>query len=404
VTGSVAERRPHAPLALVVAVTVTGIMANALLAPTIPDILAEFDQDDARSGLLVATVSVSGVVLAPLVGILADRHGRRLVLVPCLTLFGIAGLAVAAAPTFQLVLLARFIQGAGSAGLINLSVILIGDRFEGAELTRYLGRNSAVITVSLGTMPLFAGVVSDAVGWRWALVPYGLGIITAAAAWLALADDRPIRDSNGSAPGIGAQFVQMFGLLRLQGFGPLVLSGWAVFVVIFGLFLAVLPVHLDVLFGLDGTARGAVLAAPAITSTIAAGNLVRVRTRLGRSRTLMVASLVFAVSFLAIAGAPTVWLVVAGAACYGFGEGVMVPSLQNAAVDLSPPDQRGAGVSLLVGWSRLGQTMGPLGAGALVGWTNTRWPFVVGATLMGLVALLHARKLLPDVPVDPPPR
>jgi hypothetical protein len=71
--------------------------------------------------------------MAPVVGVLADRYGRRAVLVPCLVGIGTFGLISALAPTFELLLLAWLLQDIGAAGLINLAVVLIGDHWTGIE-------------------------------------------------------------------------------------------------------------------------------------------------------------------------------------------------------------------------------------------------------------------------------
>ncbi|MGA7096438.1 MAG: hypothetical protein WB245_02600, partial [Acidimicrobiia bacterium] len=60
----------------------------------------------------------------------------------------------ALAPTFNLLLLARLVQGIGSSGLVNLAVVLIGDHWSGVERTRLVGRNSAVLTIGLAGLPL----------------------------------------------------------------------------------------------------------------------------------------------------------------------------------------------------------------------------------------------------------
>ena len=122
------------PLLLIYSVTVTGILNNTLIGPAIPDILAAFDQPTSRAGLLVASGALPGIVVAPLIGVLADRFGRRRVLVPCLVVFGVGGGLAALAPSFALLLLLRLIQGAGGAGLINLAVVIIGDHWTGTCL------------------------------------------------------------------------------------------------------------------------------------------------------------------------------------------------------------------------------------------------------------------------------
>ena len=90
------------PLPLIFSITITGILANTLVGPAIPDILEAFDQPDSRAGLFVAAGTLPGIVMAPVIGVLADRFGRRAVLVPCLVAFGTFGLLSALAPTFPI--------------------------------------------------------------------------------------------------------------------------------------------------------------------------------------------------------------------------------------------------------------------------------------------------------------
>ncbi|MGB0147584.1 MAG: MFS transporter, partial [Ilumatobacteraceae bacterium] len=67
----------HRVLPLVFAVTLTGIMANSLVSPLLPDILDTFDQSAGSAGPLVAAASLPGIFLAPIIGFAADRWGRR---------------------------------------------------------------------------------------------------------------------------------------------------------------------------------------------------------------------------------------------------------------------------------------------------------------------------------------
>ena len=99
------------PLPLIFSITITGILANTLVGPAIPDILEAFDQPDSSAGLFVAAGTLPGIVMAPVIGVLADRFGRRAVLVPCLVAFGTFGLLSALAPTFPTLLALRLLQG-----------------------------------------------------------------------------------------------------------------------------------------------------------------------------------------------------------------------------------------------------------------------------------------------------
>ncbi|MDH3251010.1 MAG: MFS transporter, partial [Acidimicrobiia bacterium] len=242
------SRRP--PLQLIFAITLTGILNNTLITPAIPDILAELELPSDRSGILVASGSLAGIVLAPVIGLLADRFGRRSVLTICLVIFGVFGLTAAVAPTFEILLASRFLQGVGSAGLINLAVVLIGDHWSGFERTKLVGRNSAVLTVGLAALPLLSGTITEVAGWRAAFSIYTVAFATAGWAWLSLGGRRP-----AEPPSLRNQLAGAGAVIRTPVVAMTILSGFFVFVAIFGLMLTVLPVYLAERFGLGASAR-----------------------------------------------------------------------------------------------------------------------------------------------------
>lgn len=370
---------------LILAITGTGIMGNTLLAPAIPDILDDFGISDAGAGLLIAASSFPGILMAPVIGVLADRLGRRRVLVPCLATFGVFGTAAALAPSFAFLVAARFGMGLGAAGLINLAVVLIGDHWEPGDRTRLIGRNAAFLTVCLALMPPIGGVLTDLGTWRLALAPYSLAAVTAIVAWRMLPPDRP--DASVS---LRTQLGGVGEVVRRPAVIMVLVGGTASFVLIFGIFLSTLPIHLENEFGFGASMRGLFLALPAITSTLVAFNLQRIRTKLSANALLAACSLMFAAGFLLIGASEAIALVALGCMVYGMGEGAMIPTLQSRAVELSPPEHRGAVVAVYVGASRLGQTVGPLGAAALFGATSTFFVIHVGAVLAIALTMLFA--------------
>jgi ACDE family multidrug resistance protein len=365
------------PLPLIFSITITGILANTLVGPAIPDILDAFDQPDARAGLFVAAGTLPGIVMAPIIGVLADRFGRRAVLVPCLVAFGLFGLLSAFAPSFEALLALRLLQGLGSAGLINLAVVLIGDHWTGIERARLVGQNAAVLTASLAIFPPIGGLLTELGGWRLSFAPYAIGLVTAGAVHRRLDAARPaggvtVRAQLGGAR-VAVRHRDVLGSISI---------GFVIFMLIFGLFLTALPLHLEREFGLGPALRGLVIAAPALTSTIAALRLGRLRARFGAVTLLTGASVLFTVAFVVIGVAGTLPLLVAGTMLYGAGEGVFIPTLQDVVSGASPPAQRGAVVAVWVGAARAGQTVGPLATAGIYGAIGTGATFVVG----GLVA------------------
>lgn len=367
-------------MTLILLVTVTGILNNTLLSPAIPDILEEFGQDSARAGVLVAVGSSAGIVLAPLIGFLADRYGRRRVLTVCLVVFGVFGITSALAPSFPVLLAARFLQGFGSAGLINLAIVLIGDHWSGADRTRQLGRNSVALTVGLAVLPVASGWITEVFSWRLALGLYALAFGVAGSVWLQVVDpERP------PATPIRAQLAGAFRVAREPVAATTIWLGLLIFIMIFGVFLAAFPVHLAERFDLEAGTRGVVLALPAVTSTIAALNLARLRHALSASSLVGVASATLGVAFVLLGLGPVLGLVVIGALLYGFGEGALIPTLQDVLSAESSDEHRGSLIALWVGAVRLGQTVGSLLATVAIGVVGTGTTIVLGAGIAVVV-------------------
>lgn len=369
------------PFALVLAVTLTGIMGHVLLIPALPDVAADLGVSTDRVGLLLAATTAPGIVLAPAIGVLADRFGRRRVLVPCLALFGVSGGLAAFAPGFGVLVALRGLQGVGSAGLINLAVVIIGDQWDGMERARRIGRNAATLTASLVVLPPVGGLLAEVGGWRATFFPYWMALATAAAV---------VRWLPPSPPGartLRGQLAAARPALRSWSvLGPMVL-GAAVFLLIF-LLLTVLPVYLDEQFGLSAGGRGLVLALPAATSTLGALSIGRLAARTGTT-TVVLTGLVGVTAGLAlVAAVPLLPAVAAGLLVYGSGEGLLVATLQEAVAGEAPPASRGAVIATWVGFARAGQTAGPVLAGVGLA-TGARWTLGAASAAAALLAAGH---------------
>jgi len=375
------SRRPS--LAFIFTVTLTGILSNTLVTPAIPDILSDFGRSRDQAGLLVATGSMAGIVIAPVAGFLADRFGRRIVLTVCLGIFGVFGGLAALAPSFELLLLARFLQGVGSAALVNLAVVLIGDNWSGVDRTRLIGRNSAVLTVGLASIPILSGAITEAAGWRVTFAIYTVALGTAAAAWVVLDGRRPV-----DPPHVREQFGEALVVLKRPVLRASLLSGLLVFIAIFGLFLTVLPVHLAEVFGMEAGARGLLISLPAVTATLASFNLGRMRT-LASARTVVIfSSVVLVVAYVTLGLTTTIAVTVVATLMYGTSEGLFIPMLQDLTLGDAPDEHRAVVIAVWVGFARLGQTIGPLLAGVAMGFLGTGPTFVAGSAIAGLILLV----------------
>lgn len=373
------------PMWLIFSLTVTGILGNILVAPALPELAADLGVSDGSAALVITAATLPGIVLAPVIGVLADRFGRRRVLIPCLVAFGGFGLAGALAPTLGVLLALRVGQGFGSAGLINLAVVLIADHWDGAERARRIGQNAAVLTSSLAVLPLLGGTLADLGGWRLTFAPYGLGLVTALVVALRLPPLGRRLDVS-----LADQLRDVPGALRVPSVARTLLVGVVVFVLLFGLVLTTLPFHLDRRFGLSPREIGLLLAVPAVSSTVVALNLGRIRRSVSSGRLVAWGLVLLAVAFVGMGAAGSAALIGAVSVVYGVGEGLVVPSLQDRVAEGAPAAVRGTVIAVWVGAVRAGQAAGPALAGALIGHGVTT-VFVGGAVLALLVAPVLAR-------------
>ncbi|MBI6941568.1 MFS transporter [Pseudomonas putida] len=101
-------------------------------------------------------------------GSLADRFGRRRMLLLGLVVFGIASLACGAAPSLLFLDLARAAKGVGAAMLLTSALAAIGHRFhEPQERMRAWAFWGACMGATITFAPLAGGMIASTLGWRW---------------------------------------------------------------------------------------------------------------------------------------------------------------------------------------------------------------------------------------------
>jgi EmrB/QacA subfamily drug resistance transporter len=125
------------------------------------------------------TVVVASLLL--LAGGLADRVGRRRILLIGLALFSSASLACSAAPAVGVLIAFRAIQGLGGAMLNPVAMAIIANTFtDPRERAHAIGIRGAMFGVSMAFGPLLGGLLTETVGWRSIFlinVPLGLAAI-----------------------------------------------------------------------------------------------------------------------------------------------------------------------------------------------------------------------------------
>ena len=136
------------------------MMMVAIIVPAFPRMVAALGITEQSVGLLITVYTIPSFLLTPLAGIMADRWGRRRLLVPSLFLFGIFGTACAFAPDFKTLLILRVLQGIGGAPLGGITGAIIGDLFSGQKRVEAMGLNTTVMYMGYIIYPLIGGALA----------------------------------------------------------------------------------------------------------------------------------------------------------------------------------------------------------------------------------------------------
>ncbi|MDB5617640.1 multidrug effflux MFS transporter [Tardiphaga sp.] len=134
--------------------------------PGLPAIETTF-ADAAGNGPLTLSLFLAGFASAPLIcGPLADRFGRRAILLDGLLLFSIAAGACAWAPSFTVLLVCRMLQGLAAGACAILPFAIVRDVFEHGTARHQLSRIAAVVGIAPMFAPVLGGWVMSFSGWR----------------------------------------------------------------------------------------------------------------------------------------------------------------------------------------------------------------------------------------------
>ena len=179
--GSAAAGRPMSLLRITLvlgALEAFGPLSMDLYLPQLPQLAHSLGTSDA---LAQATMSVCMIGLGLgqlLAGPLSDRFGRKRPLVVGVVLFAVLSAVCAFAPSIEVLLAARLLQGvAGSAGVV-ISMAVARDLFHGVELSRMLSLLALVTSLTPIIAPVIGGQLARFMDWRGIfLVLAGVGVV-----------------------------------------------------------------------------------------------------------------------------------------------------------------------------------------------------------------------------------
>ncbi|MEV0295191.1 MFS transporter [Nocardia sp. NPDC050710] len=389
-----------------------------------PDIAASFpDADRAELSWVLDAYFIAMAALLVLAGGLADRFGHKRLFLWGTGLFVLTSIACALAPSWQLLVGARTLQGVAAAIIAPVSLALLLPEFPSERRAAAVGIWGASAALAAGAGPPLGGLLIEIADWRWIfLINIPVGLVIVAAGWVGVRES--VHDKvNGLPDLLGALLSALgLGLLALAiieghgwGWGSLdtiacftaaaILLGWLVrrclthrqpvvdpalmripsFAVgnlgtlLFA--MAFFSMVLGNILFLTGVwqysilrAGLAVLPGPLLTTLVAipAG---RVADRFGHRVVIVPGTVVYAIGLLILRGSSVdpdflgTWL--PGQSLVGIGIGLAFPALGAAALADVPADRYGSASAVSAAFRQFGAVLGTALLIAIIGAPTT---------------------------------
>jgi len=406
---------PRFVLATTSAICALIVLDTNVVAVSLPSIARSFHASFADVEWVVSAYMVAFAACLLPAGGLADRFGRKRMLLLGLAVFFLASLGCGLAPSALLLNVARAVKGVGAAMLVTAALAVIANTFhEGPERVRAWAVWGTCMGLATTVAPLVGGVITQWLGWRWIfLLNLPVCTVLIVCAWHAIQDSRnpeagPIDVAGSALFGVGlavaiwalieapsagwasgstgvklsaaalmfAAFVQLqrvrqhamvdLALFRQSRFVAAVLAmfGYAACAQVMMTFL---PLYLQNAFGLPAIAAGVGMLPFALAMVVGPYVGAVLSRRLSAMAVLSTGLLLIGTgNFLTalVAGEARYGLVAIGMVVTGLGAGVLNGDTQKAIMGCVPPNRTGmaSGISTTTRFTAIVTSVGVLGA------------------------------------------
>ncbi|MDB5655158.1 MAG: drug resistance transporter EmrB/QacA subfamily [Tardiphaga sp.] len=151
-----------------------------IVSVSLPAIARSLDAGFAGIEWVITAYMLSFASLLLPAGALADRFGRKKLLIIGLSVFTFASVLCGAAPNLAVLIAARALQGAGAAMQLSAALATLSHAFQGEARARAFSFWGSVVGIGMACGPVVGGLITQGFGWQWAFyvnLPIGIALI-----------------------------------------------------------------------------------------------------------------------------------------------------------------------------------------------------------------------------------
>jgi len=344
-------------------------LGSALLSPILDSLIDPFGVSAGEIGLLISAFTAPAIFMIPIAGIIADRYGRKPILVVSLALFGSAGVAITLTTSFYIALCFRVLQGIAFGGISPIIITSIGDLYDTTTEKTAQGIRFSGSGLATALFPLLSGPLVI-VGWQYPFLIYGFAIPAAFAVYMCFDEPMKKQHVNGDSATHRARTITQISRLQRLFTQPRVFA----YVIARGLpvatwlgFITYNSIVVVRLLGGTPTQAGILVSVASFSYAISASQVGRLTDHLESQFFLLVsANLCLGTGFIIFLFSSNLIVAVFGVGVTGFGFGIVLSLYRSILTGLASESLRGSLVSLGEGFGRVIATATPIVMGITI--------------------------------------
>lgn len=354
---------------------------QGVVSPILPLYASEFGVSATMVGLTLTVFAFARLILNVPAGIIADRYGRRVLLVggPLLTAVGMFGSGQA--DGIWVLLAWRFVAGAGSAFYMSGAMTYLIDIAPPEKRTRYVATNQWALSVGVALGPGVGGVIADSYSLSTPFTVVAvLAVLTAIYAAVRLPETRDLALAEQAA-GDATPPVSTWSFVRSTPFLLVGLSTMTIFMTRAGTRGTLMPLHASETLGWGPAEVGVVFTLTGLITLTTLLPAAWAADHIGR-RSVVLFSGVFAGLGAVLTGSlATPAGFVMGNIVMSLGTGTAGPAPAAYVADIAPPGRRGMAIAMYRSAGDIGFLAAPPLLGLLSEVTSIGFTLGVGGTL-----------------------
>ncbi len=353
------------------------MMSNVAIVTMLPHLSEHFDHVEnieLYSRLMITLPSLSIAFLSPFLGHFVFKIGKKRSTVIALILFSLFGTAGLYLQSIYEFLFSRFLFGIAIAILMIVSTSLIGDYFKNEARHKFMGLQSAFISIGGIVFIVGGGVLSD-MDWRYPFWIYILGLVVLAFVIKYLVEikvDEHV-DEDDTYINHNLWYIYLFAFILM---------------LVFYILPTQMPFLMINVFGASGTLTGEIIATAFVFNALGAISFAKFKKRYEFSSIYIIGMGIIAFGFILIGNVDNVYLFFITSPIMGFGGGLMMANMTSWMLHVAHHTKRIKSSAYLSSAYFFGQFCSPLATMPLVESVGVQDFFVVSGIILFITLMI----------------